>query len=228
MQKWHWRVIGVLVFIGIIIIVHHSPLAQYLSFESLKANRDALQAFVQTHSIRAQLIYLLTYIAVTAFALPVTAAMSLIGGFLFGAIRGSILINMGATSGATLAFLGARYLVGNAVNEKYKKQLRTFNENIQNYGAYYLLSLRFLVVVPFFLINILAGFTKVPLLTFIWTTVIGIMPASLIFSYAGKELGTINSVADIFSWQLILAFIGLSVLAFLPLILQRLGFLEKP
>ncbi|MEX2438018.1 MAG: VTT domain-containing protein [Candidatus Babeliales bacterium] len=227
MQKWQWRVIGILIFIALIIIVHHSPIAQYFSLEQLKANRDWLKLYVRSHFFAAQYIYLITYIFVTAFAVPVAAALTIFGGFLFGAMHGMVLTNIGATTGATLAFLGARYLVGTAIHEKYARQLRAFDENISQYGAYYLLSLRFLVVVPFFLLNILAGLTKVPLMTFIWTTMIGIMPASLIFSYAGKELADINSVQDIFSWELLIAFAGLALLAFLPLLVQKLEMAKK-
>ncbi len=227
MKAWHWRLVGIVVFIAALIAIHQSPLAHYFTIEQLKADRDWLQAFVHQHAIGAMFAYVGLYILAASFALPITAALTIFGGFLFGAVRGTVLTNIGATFGAIASFLVARYLLGTMLQEKYATQLANFNKNIEQYGAYYLLSLRFLVIVPFFLVNLLAGLTNVRLLTFALTTSIGIIPGSLIYSIAGRELATIESLRDIFSWELILAFVGLALLALLPLILQRMGILER-
>lgn len=122
---------------------------------------------------------------------------------------------MSATIGAVLAFLFSRYLVGTWIHNKYHEKLSRFNQELTQHGSRYLLTLRFIPLFPFFLINIFAGLTKIPLKTFIWTTSLGIFPGSLVYSFAGSQLTNITSVKDVLSVKILLAFcmLGLFVLA---------------
>jgi len=101
------------------------------------------------------------------------------------------------------------------VQNKYPEKLTRFNHEVAQHGSRYLLTLRFIPLFPFFLINIFAGLTKIPVKTFIWTTSVGIFPGSLVYSFAGSQLTTLESVQDIFSYKTITAFcvLGLFVLA---------------
>ncbi len=220
-RTWAWRIAGIILFITIILGLRFSPVGDYLSFQQLKADRVALMAFVQNNYISSMILYVWFYILGATFFFPLMVGVTIFGGFLFGGVYGTILTIIGATTGATFAFLMARYLLGIPLHKRYANQLARFDENIKKDGTHYLLSLRFLVVVPFFLVNVLAGLTAVSLWSFIWTTSLGIIPGTLIFSYAGSELATIESVNDLFSWELILAFIGLAVLALMPLVLKK-------
>jgi len=148
--------------------------------------------------------------------------LTLAGGFLFHLFPGIIYVNVAATVGATLGFLFARYILGNKVQEKYASQLERFNRELDENGHLYLLTLRLIPAFPFFLINLLAGLTKVSLKTFFWTTMVGILPGSLVYSFAGSQLNTIESVEDIFSGSIIAAFLALALFALLPVILKKL------
>jgi uncharacterized membrane protein YdjX (TVP38/TMEM64 family) len=159
---------------------------------------------------------------VAGFSLPGATIMTLAGGFLYTFFIGALYVNVGATAGATLAFLFARYIAGKSLQEKYGGRLEKFNSELDRNGWSYLLTLRFIPVFPFFLINIFAGLTKIPLRTFVWTTSVGIFPGSLIYAYAGQQLGDIGSVKDIFSGRVLLAFLLLAGLAIFPTLYKKI------
>jgi uncharacterized membrane protein YdjX (TVP38/TMEM64 family) len=133
-----------------------------------------------------------------------------------------VYVNVGATLGATFAFLFSRYILGRAIQAKYGAQLEKFNRELDENGHLYLLTVRFIPVFPFFLINILSGLTKIPLWTYVWTTSAGILPGSLVYTFAGSQLGTINSIGDLLTGRILVAFLLLAALTLTPLVLKKL------
>jgi uncharacterized membrane protein YdjX (TVP38/TMEM64 family) len=162
--------------------------------------------------------YIGIYIVVVALSIPGATILTLGGGFLFGVLWGVIYVNAGATTGATLAFLFCRYVAGEWVQNKYQDKLNNFNRELSKNGYRYLLALRLVPVFPFFLINICAGLTKIPLRTFVWTTSLGILPGSLVYAFAGSQLSAIESVEDIFSAKILSAFILLALFVIFPVL----------
>ncbi len=207
---------------GIIVMVRFSGIAEWISLDQLKTHRDYLQQVIVNHYLLAVFCYISLYITVVAFSLPIGAVLTVAGGFLFGIIAGVFYTNIGATVGATIAFLLVRYLIGDTVQQKYAVQLAQFNKSIERYGSNYLLVIRFIAVIPFFLVNALAGLTNLSLWAFIWTTAIGILPGSLVYAFAGQQLNEIESLRDIFSFNMLLLFFFLALLALLPVIVTYL------
>ena len=214
------RIIFLIVILALIAITRLTDLDRYLTFENLQENKFRLQQMVEGNYVLSVGGYIVTYIVVVAFSIPGAAILTLTGGFLFGVLWGAIYVNAGATTGATLAFLFCRYVAGEWVQNKYQDKLKTFNKELSKNGYRYLLALRFIPVFPFFLINIFAGLTKIPLRTFIWTTSIGIFPGSLVYAFTGKQLGDIQSVEDIFSARIAVAFSLLALLVLFPVIVN--------
>ncbi len=194
---------------------------QLLSLETFRQYRDQLLAFTDRHYIPTVAIFIFIYIAAVALSIPGATVLTLTAGFLFGFI-GVIYVNIGATAGACLAFLVARYLLGNWIQKRYDEKLASFNREIADNGYNYLLTLRFIPLFPFFLINIFAGLTRVPLTTFAWTTMVGILPGSFVYIYTGRQLGIIDKPGDIFSWQILLAFALLGLLVISPVIAKKI------
>jgi uncharacterized membrane protein YdjX (TVP38/TMEM64 family) len=161
------------------------------------------------------------YIAAVALNVPGAAILTMAGGFLFGTALTVLYANVGATTGAVLAFLLARYLLGEWVQSRYRTQLAGFNSEIERNGSKYLLTLRLIPVFPFFLINFLSGLTTIPLRTFAWTTSLGIIPAAAVFGFAGQQIGTISSAGEILSPKVIIAFTLLALLALIPALISR-------
>jgi len=123
--------------------------------------------------------------------------------------------------GAIGSFLFARYSAGRDLQRKHATRLAGFNKSLKQDGHWYLLSIRLIPVVPFTLMNILSGLTKIDLFTFTWTTFVGIIPGTFIYIYAGSKLGTITKVSNIFSMEIIAALVFLSLLGLMPILLKR-------
>jgi uncharacterized membrane protein YdjX (TVP38/TMEM64 family) len=196
-------------------------LGHYLSLDALKANRDNLLEYTSSHYEIAVVVFILVYILQTAFSLPGGAILTLTGGFLFGSLMGTLFVNIGATAGATLAFLAARYLLHDWVEHKFGDRLGTIQEGFASNAFSYLMTLRLIPAFPFFLVNLVSGLTRVSLGTYVLATSIGIIPGSFVFAFAGRQLGSINSLSEIASPPVLLAFTLLGLLALMPVAYQK-------
>jgi uncharacterized membrane protein YdjX (TVP38/TMEM64 family) len=209
MSKQRKRIILLALFVAAIILLRFTPLGALFTFENLKQHRDSLSLSVQNRYWLSVAGFIALYVLVTSLSLPGAAVLTLAAGFLFGTLAGTVYVNVGATTGASAAFLSARYFLGKGLQEKYQSQLRKFNTEIERSGTSYLLTLRLIPVFPFFLINFLSGLTTIPLRTFIWTTSLGIIPGTVVYAFAGRQIGSLNSLSDILSKRGIAAFVVL-------------------
>jgi uncharacterized membrane protein YdjX (TVP38/TMEM64 family) len=197
-------------------------LSRFLSLDALKENRDRLLAFTDANYATAVGLFIVAYTAVTGLSLPGAAIMTLAGGFLFGSLFGMLFVNVGATTGATLAFLAARYLLKDTVEQKFGKWLGPFQEGFAKNAFSYLMTLRLIPLFPFFVVNLVSGLTRVKVGTYVAATALGIIPGSFVYAYAGRQLGTINSLKEIVSPNVIAAFVLLGLLALVPIGYKRL------
>lgn len=216
-----------LLFVAAIGAFFYFDLGRYLSLDSLKANRDSLLVFTEAHYAVSVAIFIGAYCLLVAASLPGAVFFTLAGGFLFGSALGTVYVNLGATSGATLAFLSARYLLRDWVEGKFGSRLAPIQEGFANNAFSYLMTLRLIPLFPFFIVNMVSGLTRVSLVTYVTATAIGIIPGSFVFAYAGRQLGTINSLKEIASPNVLIAFTLLGLLALVPIVYQRLT-AEKP
>ncbi len=192
-------------------------LKSYLSLDVLKANRDSLLTFTQEHYVPAAVVFILIYILQTSFSLPGATMMTLTGGFLFGSLWGPLYVNLGATTGATLAFLAARYLFHDWVEGKFGDRLSQIQDGFAQNAFSYLLTLRLIPLFPFFLVNLLSGLTRVKIGTYMAATALGIIPGSVVYTFAGRQLGTLNSLSELASPRLLLAFSLLGFIILVPI-----------
>lgn len=192
-----------------------------ISFESIQRNRDYLLAAVQNHYTKAVLIYIALYTLDAALFLPATAIMIMLGGFLFGVLPTMLYATIGATAGASCAFLATRYLFGKALQTRYHARLSPFYKEIEQNAVRYLLFARIIPIFPFFLVNILAGLSSMRLPTFMWATAIGIFPNLILYGCIGRELARFHTFWDIFTPQVILSLLILTGLSLVPLLSKR-------
>ncbi len=220
--KWSKKrlILAAVVFI-FIAIIWSTGLHKKLTFENVKYNAVWLRDQVEHHYWWSVMVYLGTFITVILCGLPATAVMNIIGGFLFGIVPGVVLVVIAATIGGTIFFLIVRYIIGSYLQSRFATRLEKFNHSWNERGWLFLLTLRCVPLVPFFMVTTLAGLTNVRPFTFIWTTALGIIPSAIIFAYAGRQLGTINQLKDIFTVPILSALILLLLLAMLPIILVR-------
>ncbi len=211
---------GIIFLLGIGAFVYFD-LGQYLSLDSLKANRDLLLNYTESNYGLAVAVFILVYILQTAFSLPGGAILTLTGGFLFGSLIGTVFVNIGATAGATLAFLAARYLLRDWVESKFGDRLGPIQVGFAENAFSYLMTLRLIPAFPFFLVNLVSGLTRVKLGTYMIATSLGIIPGSFVFAFAGQQLGSINSLSEIASPSVLLAFSLLGLLALMPIAYRK-------
>lgn len=203
-----------------------SGLHEAVTPDKIKEESEVISAFVEKNYVLSVLSFILLTVS-TAFFVPGAIALVLAAGFFFGAIPGALFSVTGLTFGAVSAFLTARYVLGDWIHEKYGAQLVAFNQEMRNHGHYYLLTLRIVPAVPFFLVNILAGLTKISLKSFAASTFIGLLPASFIYSFAGRKLAGINSPRDVLSPGMIAALLLLAVLILFPVFLKNFRRIRK-
>jgi uncharacterized membrane protein YdjX (TVP38/TMEM64 family) len=159
------------------------------------------------------------YILVTALSLPGAVPMTLIGGALFGFWAGTVVISFASTLGATCACAVSRYLLREWVQKKLGDRLQIINEGIEKEGKFYLFTLRLVPLFPFFVINLVLGLTRMPLRTFYWVSQIGMLPGTLVYVNAGKEIAKIDTLSGILSPELILSF---ALLGIFPLVTKKI------
>jgi len=207
--------------IVLISLFFYFDLGQFLTLTALKANRQSLLDYYATHELIAVAGFMAIYIAQTALSLPGAAILSLAAGAIFGSIMGTLYTNIAATIGATLAFLVTRYLLRDAVLKKFGGKLEGMNRELETRGFNYLLFLRLVPLFPFFLINLAAGLTRLPLRTFFFGTMLGIIPGGFVFVNAGASLATINSLSGIVTPRVLGSFALLGLFALLPALYNK-------
>lgn len=192
--------------------------------ESLAAREGDLRALVERRPALAMAAAFVLYVVVTGLSLPGAAAMSVLYGWLFGFWRALVLVSFASTTGATIAFLLSRYSFGRAIQAHYGQRLAVFNDAIEREGAFYLFTLRLIPQVPFFVINVVMGLTKLPTRTFWWVSQLGMLPGTCMFVLAGASAPSLDRVADqgvssLLDWKLIGALVLLGIV---PLAVRKL------
>lgn len=197
-------------------------LGRYLALTSLKSNRAILMDYYDHNRFLMVAAFIGVYIVQTALSLPGAAILSLGAGAVFGAVMGAVYANIGATVGASIAFLLTRYLFHDVVVSRFGRRLQKINRELETRGLNYLLFLRLVPIFPFFLINLGAGLTRMPLRTFFFGTMLGIIPGSIVFCNAGSSLATIQNVSEVASPRVVIAFTLLGVFALVPVIYHKI------
>ena len=219
MKKYLNKIIIIAVIVIAVAAFSIFNLGEYLSLSYIKESREKFESLYAEHTLPVVGGYMLIYILVTSLSLPGAAVMTLAGGALFGLLRGTIIVSFASTIGATLACLVSRFILRDWVQGKFGERLKTVNDGIEREGSFYLFTLRLIPVFPFWLINLVLGLTKMPLRTFYWVSQFGMLPGTIVYVNAGKELGKIDSLSGILSPGLILSFV---ILGLFPLATKKL------
>lgn len=228
-RRWlrHLPLIAILLVAGIGALT----LGDNLSFDTLRDNRAALLAFRDANFAGMAAIFVCVYVLIVAFSLPGAAVASVTGGFLFGLALGTVLNVLSATIGAAAIFLVARWGPGAALSARIdasEGRLARLREGLREHEVNVLLLLRLVPAVPFFVANLLPALVGVRLWNFLWTTALGIVPGSIVFTWIGVGLGEVFARGEAPDLSLIREpyilgpILGLCVLAALPIAVKLL------
>jgi pyruvate/2-oxoglutarate dehydrogenase complex dihydrolipoamide dehydrogenase (E3) component/uncharacterized membrane protein YdjX (TVP38/TMEM64 family) len=212
------KVVLVIVALLLVALFFQQGWYQYFNLESIKNQQARFATAYAENPSKIIFGFLAIYIAMAALSIPGAAFLTLLGGALFGLVNGTIIVSIASTIGATLAFLGSRFLLRDWVQSKFGSKLAAINEGIDKEGGFYLFTLRLVPVFPFFAVNLLMGLTKIKTITYAWVSQLGMLPATIVYVLAGTELSKISSLKGIASPGLLGAFAALGLF---PLIAKK-------
>lgn len=193
-------------------------LGRYLSFEQLKASQASFDQLYAQQPVMVAAVYFGVYVLATALSIPGAVIITLGGGAVFGLWQGLLLVSFASTLGATLAFLASRFVLREWVEARFGQRLADINAGVDKEGAFYLFTLRLIPVVPFFLINLLMGLTRMKTWTYYWVSQIGMLAGTAVYVNAGTQLAQLDSVRGILSPALLGSFVLLGIF---PLLARR-------
>ena len=193
-------------------------LGRYLSFEQLKVSQASFDQLYAQQPVMVAAIYFGVYVLATALSIPGAVIITLGGGAVFGLWQGLLLVSFASTLGATLAFLASRFVLRDWVEARFGQRLADINAGVDKEGAFYLFTLRLIPVVPFFLINLLMGLTRMKTWTYYWVSQLGMLAGTAVYVNAGTQLAQLDSVRGILSPALLGSFVLLGIF---PLLARR-------
>lgn len=202
-------------------------LNKYLTLDLIRENREALKVWVFDHKTEAVLLFIVAYIVVAAFSLPIGVLVTITGGFLFGSVFGAAWAVIGATIGATVVFLVAKTALGDPLRQRFAAQTKALEEGFRANAFSYMILLRLVPLFPFWLVNLAAAFTGVSAGTFVLTTFIGIIPGTFVFASIGNGLNALFEAGEQPDLSLVsllarpdfyIPIVGLALLSLIPIV----------
>lgn len=209
------RIIVVVALLAAVVAYMQFDLGQYLTLAYMQSQLDVIRNIAADNLWLSAGVYFLAYVAITALSVPGAAVMTLLGGAVFGFGLGLLLVSFASSIGATLAFLVARLLLRDWVQNRFGNSLKAINAGVERDGAFYLFTLRMIPVFPFFLINLVMGLTPIKTFTFYWISQAGMLLGTAVYVNAGVELGQLSSLSGLLNTSLILSFVLLAMLPWL-------------
>ncbi|UWQ91616.1 TVP38/TMEM64 family protein [Rhodobacteraceae bacterium M382] len=220
-----------LILVAVVAIIGALTLRDYLSFDTLRDNREALLAYRDQNFVGLVALFMLAYVVIVAFSLPGAAVASVTGGFLFGLVAGTVFNVVAATIGAAAIFLAARWGLGQSLTAKLEASegtLQKLKTGLRDNEIEVLFLLRLVPAVPFFVANLLPALVGVKFGNFLWTTALGIVPGGIVFTWIGVGLGEVFDRGEspdlslLWEPHVIGPILGLCVLAALPIVIKSL------
>ncbi len=205
------KILIALIALGLVIAFFALGWQKHLSFASLKSEHQWLVERFHQQPLAVGAVFFAAYVAVTALSLPGAAIMTMAAGAVFGFWIGLVLVSFASSIGASVAFLFARYVLRDTVSRRFADRLATIDAGLKRDGVYYLLTVRLIAFIPFFVVNLAFGLTSVRLVTFYLVSQIGMLAGTAVYVNAGTRLAQIESPSQVLSPPVILSFVALAV-----------------
>ena len=194
--RGHWKPLSTLAVVATVVTVAYFAFGEILSLDHLVTKETELEQLRDRHPVLIMAGAFLIYVLATSLSLPGATFMTLVVAWYFGFWKGLVLVSFASTFGATLAFLLSRYLLRDIIQFKFGERLKTFNESLDREGAFYLFTLRLIPAVPFFVINVVMGLTRIRTTTFWWVSQLGMLAGTCVYVYAGSTIPSLSQLVD--------------------------------
>ena len=214
LKKWALA----LAIIALLMAFFAFDLGRFLSLDYLKQSQATFAEIYTRQPLLVAGIYFVIYVVATALSFPGATILTLAGGAIFGLGWGLLIVSFASCIGATLAFLAARFVLRDSIQNRFSQRLIEINKGIEKDGAFYLFTLRLVPLVPFFVINLVMGLTRMKTYTFYWVSQLGMLAGTAVYVNAGTQLGKIESLKGILSPGLIGSFV---LLGMFPLLARK-------
>ena len=178
----------------VIILIFAMGWNRYLSLDTLRDHGQTFRAFTVDNYVLSLSILMLLFAALTASVVPGVFFVTITAGYLFGPWVGGVATSIAATAGALVVYAVTRSALGEALRRKAERDkglMQKVCAAIDRDTFWYVLASRLAVVVPFHMINIAAGMMAVRLGPYTLATVIGLLPAHIIYCWIGARLNTL-------------------------------------
>lgn len=222
------RLLPIAVLVAGLVAFFAFDLDRFVTLDALKTHREALQGWVDSQGVVAWLVYAAIYMAAVAFSIPGGAVLTIAGGFMLGPFVATAVVVVGATCGATLLFLAARYAFADYLRGKAGGAMRRMEAGFNENPVSYMLILRLVPLFPFWLVNLVPAFLGVKLGTYFLSTLVGIIPGTFVYALVGDGAGAVLDAGGdldlgiIFEPRFLAPIIGLAVLACIPILYKRI------
>lgn len=219
-----WSLLGLLILL--LSAFFYFDLKHYLTFETLKKYHNIALNWTNTHYFSAVILYLLIFTGLIACAIPSATFMALVGGFLFGNMA-ILYATLGTTLGGFILFIAIKSSLGKSLAARSIGWLKKMENGFRENAFHYLIMMRLIPVFPCWISNISAGVMNVPISTFIFATMIGIFPSTVIYVLVGRGLDKFFNLKHpptleiLLTPSLLLPLIGLTILSLIPIFYRR-------
>ena len=190
-----------------------------LTLQGWRAWHDPLLDFVRSNPLVATVMLFVLHVLLAMLAMPGASLLMLVAGAGLGPLAGTLLCLTACTAGTSLSMLAVRHFLQPVVRRKMGARLAGLERRVASDGAAYLFSLRLLPLIPFALLNVVAGLSGMRAWTFTWVSFVGMLAGTFVYVNVGSQLAAIEMVGDIYSPRVLLS---LAALAFLPWALKIL------
>jgi uncharacterized membrane protein YdjX (TVP38/TMEM64 family) len=211
-----WVIVAVLLITALIVLAG-GPGGRAV-WNAVKANLDDWRAQAQHQMLAALLVYFTVYAVGSALPLPLLTCMTLLAGALFGRWLGTLVASLAYAAGVTVSFVLARSLLRERVRRRFGPRIDWLNRRVERDGAFYLLTLRLLPSVPFYVVNLLMGLSPMRLGVYVVVSWVGVLPITFLYAGVGTSLAELQSPADVLSAKVLGS---LAALALFPWLVRK-------
>jgi uncharacterized membrane protein YdjX (TVP38/TMEM64 family) len=202
--------------LAIAVTAYLARMAGLIDIDVVLAQRGGLLAAAQAQPLLVMAAFVGVYIVLMSLCLPLGGALGLVAGLLFGLWLGLGLVVLAGTVSALGLFVLARGTLGERLRRRAGPVYTRVAAAMQADGFSYLLFMRIVPIFPFFVVTLVAALLGVRMRVFLLATILGKVPANLIYAGLGQDIGSATRMTDLVTTTTFMRLAALGVLALAP------------